>query len=237
MLLRFVILLIATLMYFYQQEAQAQSSKSNSRASNKRVYRAPAQDKKTRHHIERIGLVATVNYFGSGLGLNYGYTPNNFFQIDYQLVQTTAKLSGGTAFNAEEVFDVQMIRLSALPKIQILSQFYIGAGFNISSLSGSYGFRGSDIQNNEVSSELKATVLHGDLFLGSQWQGERFYLAADWLGVSYLSKLHSQSLEENPNLDSTTRLLTGESSAERIDREIAQQLRLYYLSIHAGLRF
>lgn len=231
-----MLLLFVTFLYFHHTNLPAQTSKTKPQTNKKRVYTAPVKSN-SRYHIERIGLVATVNYFGSGLGIDYGYTPNDLFQIDYQLVATEAKLSGGTAFEARETLDIRMIRLSALPKIELISQFYLGAGFNVSSLTGTYGFQGAAVQNGALSSNIKALLLHADLFLGSQWQGESYYIAADWLGITYVNKQQNFNIDVNPDLETTTQLLTGESVNQRINREIQQQLRLYYLSIHAGIRF
>lgn len=184
----------------------------------------------------RLGGVAVVNYFGSGIGLGYDRILTRDFHLGFTGVYTQARLQGSTGFDAEEFLDGDMIRLSFTPRYFIWRNLYAGAGVHVSSVSGKFGFFGDAVINSPADTDFSAMHVNSDVLLGNEWRFGRVFLAVDWVGVSFF-QASSVSVDDNPALSELSRFFTGDEPAGRVEQEIAAQLTLTYLSARIGVSF
>lgn len=236
MLYRLSLLIIITqLCVLYTEPLLAQRSRRS------RTYQKPPQKKVYRARIlkrkQQIGLNASVNYFGTGLGLDYAYRWNSYLELAGQIAFSQAKLEGTTSFDNEEFLNGSMTRLSFTPRIYYFRQLYIGLGINGAILEGDYGFRGGAVENGELRASFVGYYAFADIFLGSEWKWNRFYLGFDWFGFAYFLQEVDFSIDQVAGLNEASRLLTGDAVDSRVAGELAQQLSVYYGVIHFGFRF
>lgn len=184
----------------------------------------------------RIAAIAVLNYFGSGAGLGYDRLFSSKFHLGFSAIQTQAKLEGSTSFRATEYLNASMLRLSVTPRLFLFRNFFVGAGLNLSSIDGQFGFYGEDIQNFRSERDFNALHLNGDILIGNEWKFGNFFLSFDWFGFSFFQ---ASSVNDNGDetLNSQSRFITGSASTPRIEEEIFAQIQLTYLSLRFGYSF
>ncbi|MFW7379358.1 MAG: hypothetical protein ACOH5I_11160 [Oligoflexus sp.] len=208
--------------------ALAQADKQQT--SGKRVY--------VRRELKpnRVSGLAPVNYFGSGFGLGYDRLIANDFHLGFSAIFSKARLEGDTAFQVKEFLNGDMLRLSITPRYFFWRSFFVGAGFHASSIEGQFGFYGEDIVDSRSERDFKAVHLSGDIIVGDEWRLDSFFIALDWLGLSYAQSTSIKS-EENSVLEQQSLFITGDPSDTRIKQEIVAQFRLTYLTFRFGYTF
>jgi len=213
-----------------QQTNRTMTSGDELQTSARRVY--------VRRNLKpnRISGLATVNYFGSGLGLGYDRLLNSDFHLGFSVIYTQARLQGDTAKKATEFLDGNMLRISATPRYFFWRNVFVGAGFHISSIQGQFGFFGQDITDFRSEIDFTASHLSADVILGNEWRFNNLFLAVDWFGFSFF-QASSIKGDEDTDFNVLSRVITGLDSDRRIEQEIAAQVRLTYLTVRFGISF
>lgn len=212
------------------QTSPALAQANQQQTSGKRVY--------IRKELKpnRVSILGTVNYFGSGFGLGYDRLLHPDFHLGFSAVYSQARLEGATAYRVKEFLNGDMLRLSVTPRYFYWKTFFIGAGLHLSSIDGQFGFYGEDIIGNRSERKFSATHLSGDIIVGDEWRLDKFVIALDWVGFSFFQSSNIKS-EENPTLEQQSLFITGDPSDTRIKQEIAAQFRLTYLTFRFGYTF
>ncbi len=182
----------------------------------------------------QLGLVGLVNFLGAGFGAEYLHRQTTWLDWGLNLSSTQAQLTKTTGIDANEFLNSSMANLKSFVRVFSSRRLYLGAGLNMSSIAGSFGWKGPGVVDEEISTDFKLQLALVDIFIGSEWElGKGFYFGVDWVGIG-VPLIGNMSFEENIDLDDTTKILTGQTAEERILSELAAQFRPYYVLLKIG---
>jgi len=182
----------------------------------------------------QLGLVGLVNFLGAGFGAEYINRQKTWLDWGLSISSTQAQLTKTTDIDANEFLNSSMANMKSFVRVFSSRRLYLGAGLNISSIAGSFGWKGPGVVDEEISTDFKLQLALADIFIGSEWElGKGFYFAVDWVGMG-VPLIGSMNFEENIDLDDTTKILTGQTAEERIRSELAAQFRPYYMLLKIG---
>jgi hypothetical protein len=184
----------------------------------------------------QAGLIGVVNYFGSGVGAEYLYDLG-LVTFGGSTLFTASTLESDSRKEAEEFFETKSWYLKAYARYRFLRYAYVGGGLGMDRLEGTYGWKGTAVNGQRIQTNFKADIPFVDVFLGSEIKGPwGLYLGIDWIGTS-MKVGGASKVEDNSDVDVTSRALKGSSPRRRIDEEAKAQLQLYYLNLRVGLSF
>ncbi|RZA25534.1 MAG: hypothetical protein EOP10_06570 [Proteobacteria bacterium] len=188
------------------------------------------------HRRHQIGVVGVVSYFGSGVGAEYLYNLG-LVTVGATALFTSSDLEDEEADDAKEFFETKSMVFKAHARYKFLRYMYVGGGVGLDRLTGTYGWRGSAINGQQIETDFSANLPIVDLFVGSEIKGPwGLYIGVDWVGTSFNVGGKSE-VDDNPSVDLTSKALKGATPAHRIDEEARAQLQIYYLNFRIGLNF
>jgi hypothetical protein len=176
----------------------------------------------------QFGLIGVGNLMGTGFGLEYLQRSTTWLDWGIQVTATQTRLTNSKNPEADEFLGPRMTAARFSLRLFNNRWLYFGSGLSVAMIQGRYGWEGPGVVDDEIASEFKAQLLVLDFVLGSQWEfGSGFYVGVDWLGFG-LPLAGSLDYTENSDLNDLTRILTGSSTDERIQKELGAQFRPYY---------
>ncbi|MCX6129034.1 MAG: hypothetical protein NTX25_08220 [Proteobacteria bacterium] len=185
----------------------------------------------------QAGIQLLANFFGSGLGLAYVYQYSSWLDWGFYASSTSVSLSEGKISDLSESLSGKMLSFKGFTRFSVNRKLYLGTGLSIASIAGTYGWNGDALVNKAISTDYKASLIIGDIFIGSEWRlWKKIILGVDWIGFGS-SISGSINLKENSDLDLTTKVLTGSTTEERVRKEIDAQLQLYYGLLRLSYNF
>ncbi|HET9235983.1 MAG TPA: hypothetical protein VFO10_01960 [Oligoflexus sp.] len=183
----------------------------------------------------QFGLIGAGNFMGFGFGLEYLRRSTSWLDWGLQLTSTQTRLTNSKNPETDEFLAPEMNAARVSLRLFNRRWLYFGTGLSLAMIQGSYGWEGSGVVDEEISSEFKAQLVVLDFVLGSQWEfGSRFYVAVDWLGFG-IPLAGSLNYTENSDLDDLTRILSGSNTDERVQKELGAQFRPYYGLLKFGI--
>jgi hypothetical protein len=186
---------------------------------------------------QQVGLMAIVNYVGPGLGIEYIHQLSGWLDLGTQALMTGGKLTDSSNPDLNEFFSTQVLQVKGLARIYYNRHLFLGTGLSFDQIAGNYGWNGSKVVGEELSTNFNAQLLAWHIYLGSEWQlANGFYIGVDWLGLG-LPLTSQVTTEDAGSLDDLTQTLTGSTLHERLDGELKKQLIPYYLFFHLGYAF
>ncbi|RYZ58739.1 MAG: hypothetical protein EOP07_06135 [Proteobacteria bacterium] len=187
---------------------------------------------------QQIGLLGTVNYFGSGAGLEYVYNYSPTLSFGGTFLHTSASLKDDASDGASEYIDAQSNIFRAFARYAAYPYLYAAAGLDYDRISGEYGFKGSAINGDRIKTDFSAGITAIDVFFGSEWKLPwwRTYVGVDWIGFS-VPLGGTIEYDANEDLEVTSKALKGKTPNQRLDEETSAQLRIYYLNLKVGMTF
>lgn len=186
------------------------------------------------HH--QAGIVAVVNYFGTGGGLEYLYSLYPYLNVGASALVTSADLDDGGE-GASEFINAKNTGVKVFANLPLFTYFYAGGGLDFNQVSGDYGFQGPAVTGQQIKTAFSGSIIALDAKLGSEWRGPwSTYLGVDWIGSSFplTGKL---TYESNADIELTAQALKGKSPSQRLDEETSAQFRFYFLNIRVGMVF
>ncbi len=193
-----------------------------------------SRSSESRHQMGAQGL---VNYFGMGFGLEYHQDLWRWADWGAQVSSTTAALKPSKKSDTQEFINTSLSNVKGSLRMFRERTFYAGTALSLGMLSGQYGWRGPGIASGEIGTRFEAQLLTAEVFLGSEWGLPwGFYVGCDWVGFG-LPLFGSLKVQDAAGLDITTTVLSGSDAKGRIRKEIAAQLKLYYLQARIGWSF
>jgi hypothetical protein len=187
---------------------------------------------------QQIGIVGTVNYFGSGAGLEYVYNYTPSLSFGGTFLHTSASLTDDASDGASEYIDAQSNIFRAYARYSLYPFLYAAGGLDYDSISGEYGWKGSAINGDRIKTDFTAGIVAIDVFFGSEWKLPWWgtYVGVDWIGFS-LPLGGTIEYDGQEDVELTSKALKGKTPNQRLDEETSAQLRLYYLNLKIGMSF
>ncbi len=201
-----------------------------------KVERPAAPPPRPAYDTHMIGVVGAVNFFGSGAGLEYSYALDSRISLGASLLHTYAALKDDNG-EAAEFIDATNTHFRFYGKYAFLPYLYATGGLDIDAITGTYGWKGSNVEGDRLATSFNSRIVALDLAAGSEWKGPfRTYVGCDWIGVT-VPLGGSIDTHHNDDVELTSEALKGKKPNQRLDEEISAQLRFHYLNIRLGLRF